>query len=222
LDNPDKNLNKTYYRDQINKVANAVKEIIGAIKKHNQQDGEVTKEVVNIKTKPKKNPKTKIIIASVTILALIVIGYFLITTLTKPKEQLEKSIAVLPFRNDSPNDSTTYFLNGVMEEILNNLQKIRDFSRVLSRNSVEQFRNNTTKSTPEIAKKLNVNYIVEGSGQKYGNKFVLRIQLIVANNEKHIWGKSYEQEIHETTDIINIQSQIAQSIAAELKCNNYP
>jgi TolB-like protein/Tfp pilus assembly protein PilF len=145
------------------------------------------------------------------------IGYFLIPTLSKPKVQLEKSIAVLPFRNDSPNDSTTYFLNGVMEEILNNLQKISDFSRVLSRNSVEQFRNNTTKSTPEIAKRLNVNYIVEGSGQKYGNKFVLRVQLIVANNEKHLWGKSYDREIRETSDIISIQSEIAQSIAAELK-----
>jgi len=47
LDNPDKNLNKTYYRDHINKVANAVKEIISALKKHNQQNGEVQKEVVN-------------------------------------------------------------------------------------------------------------------------------------------------------------------------------
>src|ERR1035437_9639573 len=216
-DNPDKNLNKTYYRDQINKVANAVKEIITAIKKHNQKDGEVTKDYVNTKTKPKKNLKTKIIIESVIILALIVLGYFLIPTLTKQKKQLEKSIAVLPFRNDSSNDSTVYFLNGVMEEILNNLQKISDFSRVLSRNSVEQFRNNTTKSTLEIAKKLNVNYIVEGSGQKYGDKFVLRVQLIVANNEKHLWGKSYDREIRETSDIISIQSEIAQSIAAELK-----
>ena len=171
-DNPDKNLNKTYYRDQINKVANSVKEIITAIKKHNQQDGEVPKEVVNAKPERRKNLKTKIIIASVIILALIVLGYFFIPKLSKSSKPVEKSIAVLPFRNDSPNDSTTYFLNGVMEEILNNLQKISDFSRVLSRNSVEQFRNNTTKSTPEIAKKLNVNYIVEGSGQKYGNKFV--------------------------------------------------
>jgi len=53
--------------------------------------------------------------------------------------------------------------------------------------------------------------------QKYGNKFVLRVQLIVANNEKHLWGKSYDREIRETSDIISIQSEIAQSIAAELK-----
>ena len=49
-DHPQENLNKTYYRDQINKVANAVKEIITAIKKHNQKDGEVPKEVVKSKT----------------------------------------------------------------------------------------------------------------------------------------------------------------------------
>jgi hypothetical protein len=84
-DHPQDNLNKTYYRDQINKVANAVKEIITAIKKHNQQEGEVTKEVVNTKPKPKKNLKTKIIIASVIILALILLGYFLIPRLSKAK-----------------------------------------------------------------------------------------------------------------------------------------
>src|SRR5664280_1753431 len=111
------NLNHTYYRDQINKVANAVKEVITAIKKYNQQDGEVPKEVVKGKPESPKTVKLKIIIASVIILALIVLGYFLIPTLSKPKEQLEKSIAVLPFINDSPVDSNKYFINGVMEDI---------------------------------------------------------------------------------------------------------
>jgi TolB-like protein len=216
-DNPEKNLNKTYYRDQINKVANSIKEIITAIGQPTPQKEELPKEVFKPIAVPKKNNRIKNIIATVIILALIVLGFFLIPKFSKPKGQLEKSIAVLPFRNDSPNDSTTYFLNGVIEEILNNLQKIHDFSRVLSRNSVEQFRNNTTKSMPEIAKKLNVNYIVEGSGQKYGNKFVLRVQLIAAGNEKHLWGKSYDREIRETSDIISMQSEIAQSIAAELE-----
>src|SRR5664279_5608673 len=71
------NLNHTYYRDQINKVANAVKEIITAIKKHNQQDREISKEVVKSKPERPKKLKTRIIIASVVILALIVLGYFL-------------------------------------------------------------------------------------------------------------------------------------------------
>ena len=221
-DNPDKNLNKTYYPDQINKVANAVKEIVTAIKKHNQQDGEVPKEVVKEKPVLSKNLKPKIIIVSAIMLALLVLGYFIIHKLSDSTKQVEKSIAVLPFINDSQNDSTIYFMNGVMDEILNNLQKISDFSRVLPRTSVEQFRGGTRPSIPEIAKKLNVNYIVQGSGQKYGNKFVLRVQLIAAHNEKQIWGKPYKQEIHETSDMINIESQIAQSIAAEMKATITP
>ena len=216
-DDEKKNLNNTRYRIQINKVANAIKEIISAIGQYIPQKEEISKEVSKPISVPRKNNKTKFIFGTVIGLALILLGYFFLSTHSKPKEQIEKSIAVLPFRNDSPSDSTTYFLNGVMEEILNNLQKISDFSRVLSRNSVEQFRNNTTKSTPEIAKALGVNYIVEGSGQKYGNKFVLRVQLIIGNNEKHLWGKSYDREIRETSDIVSIQSEIAELIAAELK-----
>ena len=221
-DDEKKNLNNTKYRIQINKVANAIKEIITAIAQNNPQKEVAPKEVFKPISVPKKSNKTKIIIATGIVLALIAFGYFLIPIFSKTTKQLEKSIAVLPFRNDSPNDSTTYFLNGVMEEIINNLQKISDFSRVLPRNSVEQFRNNTARSTPEITKRLNVNYIVEGSGQKYGNKFVLRVQLIVGNTEKHLWGKSYDREIRETSDIISIQSEIAQSIAAELKTSISP
>jgi TolB-like protein len=223
-DHPQDNLNKTYYRDQINKVANSIEEIITAIGQNilQKEEVEVSKEVSKPISVSRKSNKTKIIVAFGIILVLIVLGYFLIPTHSKTNEQLEKSIAVLPFRNDSPNDSTTYFMNGVMEEILNNLQKISDFSRVLTRSSVEQFRNNTTKSTPEIAKKLNVNYIVQGSGQKYGNTFHLRIQLIDVLKEKQIWGDSYEQEIQNTKDIFKIQSQIAQSIAAELKASMTP
>ena len=216
-DDEKKNLYKTKYRNQVNKVALAIKEIITAVKKHNQQEGIVQKEVAQAKLEKPKILKAKIIIASGIILTLIVLGYFLIPTLSKPTVQLEKSIAVLPFRNDSQNQENTYFINGIMEEVLNNLQKISDFSRVLSRTSVEQFRGESRPTIPDIAKKLNVNYIVEGSGQKYGNKFVLRVQLIVANNEKHLWGKSYDREIWETSDIISIQSEIAQAIITELK-----
>jgi TolB-like protein/cytochrome c-type biogenesis protein CcmH/NrfG len=129
--------------------------------------------------------------------------------------KLEKSVAILPFKNDSPDESNTYFINGLMEEILNNLQKIKDL-RVISRTSVEQYRNQK-KSIPEIAKELGVNYIVEGSGQKYGNAFRLRIQLIMAAKESHLWGESYQQKISEVEDIFRIQTQIAESIAKELK-----
>jgi TolB-like protein len=235
-DDEKKNLNNTKYRIQINKTANAIKEIISGLKTETtlvvkekslfQESNSEVRFEDNRKDQMRKvifSQKSKKWLIMFLLIFLCVLGAFVIIKIIDNSNQiqaltkLEKSIAVLPFRNDTPNDSTTYFLNGVMEEILNNLQKISDFSRVLSRNSVEQFRDNTTKSTPEIAKILNVNYIVEGSGQKYGNKFVLRVQLIAADNENHLWAKSYDQEIKETSDIINIQSQIAQSIAVELK-----
>jgi len=104
----------------------------------------------------------------------------------KDTAKLEKSIAVLPFINDSPDQENTYFINGVMEEILNNLQKIKDL-RVISRTSAEQYRGQK-RLISEIAQDLGVNYIVEGSGQKYGSSFRLRAQLIMAEHESHLWG----------------------------------
>jgi len=220
-DHPQDNLNKSYYRDQVNKVANAIKEIIAAMNSH---DHSGVKETVNQSTEASaetKKLKLKIAITSFIMLALIVLGYLFIPVLYRSSKPPEKSIAVLPFINDSPDQENAYFINGIMDEILNNLKKIGDF-RVISRTSVEHFRGESKPTLPEIARKLNVNYIVEGSGEKYGNKFVLRVQLTAVKNEKHLWNESYEREINETNDIINIQSQIAQSIALELQANITP
>jgi adenylate cyclase len=146
--------------------------------------------------------------------ALLLLILTVVAALFFTKEP-EKSIAVLPFKNDSADTANTYFINGLMEDILNNLQRINDM-RVISRTSVEQFRNNTAKSIPDIAKELGVNYIVEGSGQKIGNTIRLSVQLLRAAKESHLWGNSYEKEITNAKDIFVIQSQIAQSIASEL------
>jgi len=136
--------------------------------------------------------------------------------------KLDKSIAVLPFINDSGNDSSTYFINGLMEEILNNLQKIGAFNKVLSRTSTEQYRGTNKPPIPKIAKDLDVNFVVEGSGQKYGNFYRIRVQLIAGKTDKHLWADSYESEIRETKDIYGTQIQIAQAIAAELKATITP
>jgi len=132
----------------------------------------------------------------------------------RPSEP-EKSIAVLPFINDSPDQESAYFINGVMGEILGNLQKIKAL-RVISRTSVEQYRDRK-KSVREIAEELGVNYIVEGSAQKYGNAFRLRAQLIAAERECHLWGESFQRRITDVEDIFKIQISIAKSIAEELR-----
>jgi TolB-like protein len=179
-----------------------------------------SKEPVEVAEGIKKSKKRLILLLSGILLAvvIIVVALFVFNIIGDKKEtkEIEKSIAVLPFINDSPDEENTYFINGIMDEILINLQTIKDL-RVISRNSVEQYRGPDKPSTPEIAKSLNVNYVVEGSGQKYGNIFVLRVQLLEGSNDRHLWGESYEQRIDDIEDIIKIQSQIAQAIAIELK-----
>lgn len=169
--------------------------------------------------------KRTTLLAILLVLSLVIVGYLIIQNLLKANKQIEKSItvlpfaeksiAVLPFANDSPNDSTAYFINGIMEEILSDLSKIEDM-KVLSRTSVEPYRN-TTKSIAEIAKELDVFYILEGSGQKNGNSYRIRVQLIEGKTDKHLWSKSYEKEILKTDDIIAVQTQIAQAITTEIK-----
>ena len=213
---PHENLNKTIYRDQINKVALAIREIITAIEHPGQKTEGILKEVVNAKPEKAKRLIPKIIVASVIILAFIILGYFFLPKVLKPSGLIEKSIAVLPFINDSPNDSNQYFINGFMEDVLNHLQTIKDLHPI-SRTSAEKYRK-TTKSIPEIAKELSVNYIVEGDMQRYGNNIRLSVNLFKAlKKELKLWGKTYEKKINDATDIFSLQSQIAQSIAAELE-----
>ncbi|HAQ19690.1 MAG TPA: hypothetical protein DCR40_10730 [Prolixibacteraceae bacterium] len=125
----------------------------------------------------------------------------------------EKSIAVLPFINDSHDPDNVYFINGVMEAILDNLAKIKDLE-VRPRTSVEPYRNNGTKSIPQIARELDVNYIIEGSGQKVGDQISLYIQLIEASSDKHLLSNRYNLKLD---DIFNLQSEVALKVASEIK-----
>ena len=147
-------------------------------------------------------------ISFVVIVALIGLN---IIPRTGNKEILDKSIAVLPFKNDSP-DQEMYFINGTMEEILDNLCKIKDL-RVISRNSVEQYRNNP-KPTPVVAEEMNVSYVLEGSGQRDGNNIRLTVQLLNARNDSHVWSETYYREMGQ---IFDLQSEIAQLVASEIE-----
>jgi tetratricopeptide (TPR) repeat protein len=99
-----------------------------------------------------------------------------------------------------------------MESILNNLQQIKDL-RVISRTSVEKYRNNS-RTIPELARELNVNYFVEGSGQKIGDQILLHIQLIEAESDEHLSSKQYRKE---TKDIFQLQIEVARDIAGEIE-----
>ncbi|MGI9544581.1 MAG: helix-turn-helix domain-containing protein, partial [Cyclobacteriaceae bacterium] len=151
----------------------------------------------------------KSLIAAV-VLALVVFIFIWLQPRSAP-EPLEKSIAVLPFQNDSNDSSNVYIINGLMEAILNHLQKIEDL-RVVSRTSMEKYRQNP-ETIREIGKELDVNYFIEGSGQKIGDQIVLTIQLIEAPQDRHIWSERYERKAE---DIFQLQTDVAKNIADQI------
>lgn len=128
------------------------------------------------------------------------------------REPQQKSIAVLPFKNESADSSNVYLINGLMDATLNNLQRIGNLN-VVSRTTAEKYRD-TRKSVPEMASEMNVEYFIEGSGQKIGNNILLNIQLIDATTDKHLWARQYRRE---SADIFDLQQEIANDIAREIQ-----
>lgn len=152
-----------------------------------------------------------------TFIAVAVIGVIaLIWVFTNKnlniESDVEKSIAVLPFINESNDSTNLYFVNGLMASTSNNLQKIEDL-RVISRTSVEKYRQ-SEKSIPEIAEELKVSYLVEGSGQRVGNQVMLNVQLIEASSDTPVWSEQYNQEIN---NIFDLQNDVARKIAIAIK-----
>ncbi len=174
--------------------------------------GEVLKrEFVEEPAQAKPPRKIRIALIAAAAVTFIAIALSVVFYHKKPAPEiapLEKSIAVLPFKNESSDSTNVYFVNGLMESTLNNLQKIEDF-RVVSRTSSEKFRN-TNRGIPDIAEELHVNYVVEGSGQRNGDIVLLNIQLIEAASDRPIWSQQYNRKV---VDIFALQNEVAREIA---------
>ncbi|MBI4622232.1 MAG: TIR domain-containing protein [Verrucomicrobia bacterium] len=124
----------------------------------------------------------------------------------------DKSVAVLPFENRSEDkDNNAFFSDGIHEDILTNLAHIREL-RVVSRTSVMEYRGKTG-NIREIARKLGVAYVLEGSVRRAGNRVRVTGQLIRAATDEHIWAETYDKDLN---DIFAIQSELAQKIAGAL------
>ena len=128
--------------------------------------------------------------------------------------QDRKSIAVLPLANLSPDPENEYFSDGLTEDILTQLSKIRRL-KVISRTSVMQYKN-TSKNLREIARELGVSTILEGSVRKAANKVRISVQLIDAGTDEHLWAETYDREL---ADIFAIQSDVAQRISEALQAH---
>ncbi|HAS39489.1 MAG TPA: AraC family transcriptional regulator [Microscillaceae bacterium] len=210
---------REHYGRSPGEVRKGVSEKVAVV---NRDDEKRPIQVVDDKEVPKSffnKYRLPIIVAT---FAVLVLGGFLFLrktpTITSTQNvHLEKSIAILPFKNMSSDSANLYFVDGLMESSLNNLQKIKDL-RVISRTSVEKYRN-TRKNISEIAKELNVSYLVEGSGQRIGNQVLLNIQLIEAASDTPVWSKQYNYQV---VNIFSLQNEVAKKIANAIKAKVTP
>ncbi len=207
-DHPQDNINKTYYRDQINKVANAVKEIMTALKKHDQQDEEVSVESIIEKPVSRGILNTKSIAGSIIVLIFVLLGVLFI-----PKPfKLDKSVAVLPFKDISPNQDQEYIAAGFVEAILDQLYHIGDL-KIISNTSSSRYKDSNLP-LKKIAKELGASSILEGSVQKIGDSIRIVTQLIDAKTDIHLWSETYNRDF---AGIFSIYSEVAQNVTKELK-----
>ncbi|HET6768739.1 MAG TPA: adenylate/guanylate cyclase domain-containing protein [Chitinophagaceae bacterium] len=160
--------------------------------------------------------KTIYVAAFVILIGLIATYFFFFNKQTNQtavnKANAEKSIAIIPFKNMSNDPQQEYFVEGMMDEILNHLYKIGGLN-VISRTSSLAYKG-SQKTSKEIANELGVGNLLEGSVQKDGDRIRIIVQLINGKTDQHLWAETYDREFK---DVFSIQSDIAQQIAAALK-----
>lgn len=128
--------------------------------------------------------------------------------------QPSPSIAVLPFADMSPGQDQEYFADGIAEEILNLLSSTTSLE-VTARTSSFSFKDKSA-DIATIAEKLNVSYVLEGSVRKSENRVRVSVQLVAGADGTHLWSKSYDRELR---DVLQLQNEVATSVAAALELN---
>src|SRR6266404_3313587 len=163
---------------------------------------------------PLKRAADAFFIAGAVLAALIAVGLAAWFGYGTPVEGVaEKSVAVLPFENLSADPEDAFFAVGVQDEIRNDLAKVADL-KVISRNSVMQYKPGVKRNLREIGDALGVAYVVEGSVQRAFDRIRVRAQLINARTGAHVWQKRYDGALD---DVFAIQSEIAKAVADQLQ-----
>jgi tetratricopeptide (TPR) repeat protein len=222
-DNPQDNLNKTYYRDQVNKLGNAIEEIIDSLKdikegKINKGEREnvnepAQKEVVNIKGKRwkhlfGKNQKKKSII--LLMLFLLILGVFSIFKITALSDS-EKTTALILFQNEIKDSTLNENADILLDAIREKLQNVKRIA-LTPRISSELYRN-TKKPINTVLDELHADNLVAGSVGRESNKTIIRVELIKAKANKPAWFKKYP---FDRNQIIRLSNEIVLDVTSKL------
>jgi serine/threonine protein kinase/tetratricopeptide (TPR) repeat protein len=189
----------------------SIDEMLDDLKKQKIIEGSGT--ITRTFVRKKKSRKLFYSISGIIILAVLVVAIWMFLPKGRPdKSEKSRFIAVLPFHPITSSEEDKNFAEGIHDDILTQLAKIRDL-RVIARTSVMHYQN-TQKTIKEIASELGVGVILEGSTRRVGNTLRITAQLIDAETEEHLWADSYDRPY---TDIFNIQSDVAKKIASALQ-----
>jgi non-specific serine/threonine protein kinase len=131
---------------------------------------------------------------------------------TAAAKPAEKSVAVLYFENPGGSKEDEYFRDGITEDIITELSRIKDIW-VLTRSAVMAYRDKTA-TAPEVGEQLNASYVLEGSLRRAGNRLRITARLVETKTARSVWAERYDRQIE---DVFAIQDEIAQSIAKALK-----
>jgi adenylate cyclase len=221
-DSKNDNLNKTEYRNQVNKVANAIKEIIeclihqqqGPLSKASETPTKISSPASVYSPKPTTKKRLSLIATGVIVVALI--SYFIFQSnfqsVDSPMEAPGKSIAVLPFENLSGDKEQEYFSDGVAEEILIALAQIKDL-KVAGRTSSFRFKGKEV-DIREVGEVLKVSTVLEGSVRRQGNRVKISARLLNVEDGYQLWSEQFESTLN---DIFKIQEEIALAISQRLR-----
>ena len=186
--------------------------------------------VVNLYTDNVGNPKTPTklqvaqqrrvrkrwaaIMTALVLLSAIIAAFVILSkkSTTSTPGISEKSVAVLHLENLSEEKDNAFFADGMQDELLSNLAKIKDL-KVISRTSVMQYKTGITRNLKEIARQLGVSNVVEGSIRRSGSHLRVSMQLIDALSDRHVWSQNYDRTV---ADSVALQGELAIEIASAI------
>jgi TolB-like protein/DNA-binding winged helix-turn-helix (wHTH) protein/Flp pilus assembly protein TadD len=188
--------------------------------KEEDAEGERAKEEVAVavarrpETRPARAFRYLLLILVPLVVAALVFAFY---RREKPPEVAISSIMVLPLENLSGESAEEYFADGMTDALIGDLARISGL-HVISRTSSMHYKR-TRKTLPEIAREINVDAVVEGTVQRSGDRVHIRAQLIHVATDRHLWVGDYNRGM---SDVLDLQSEIAQSIAREVQIKLTP
>lgn len=205
-DHPENNKNRTVYRDQINKVANALKDIGSAVvrERNGLAGSSDSSSKEESETKKSASPWLKVNLVVAAVLILTIAAYYIFNLNSPVLDASKASIAVIPFRNNTGDPGMSHYGVGIASEVSTQLGLTRQFDFISSLQATIQYQQ-SEKSPAEIGKELGVTHILTGIYQTAGNNMQVTVELMDASG-KVIWSIPYKTRY---TDIFEVQRNIA-------------